>query len=164
MSVAILKLNPQRQETWRYNGHILLQEPTVRVIEARFNRADLPFHGITFRQNDRFVEIYYSDRWYNIFEIHDRDSDALKGWYCNICCPAEFSQEAIAFVDLALDLLVYPDGRQLVLDEDEFAALALAPDIQARARHALAELQTLFQQAGPGQPPDPAHAIRPVTL
>ena len=29
----------------------------------------------------------------------------------------------IRYVDLALDLLVFPDGRQLVLDEDEFEAL-----------------------------------------
>ena len=29
------------------------------------------------KRGDRFVETYYSARWYNIFEIHDRDDGAL---------------------------------------------------------------------------------------
>ena len=46
--------------------------------------------------------------------------------------------------NVALDLLVFPDGRQEVLDEDEFAALNLDADDQHSARAALAELQALF--------------------
>ncbi len=51
--------------------------------------------------------------------------------------PAEFSDGKIAYIDLALDLLVYPDGRYLILDEDEFEALALPHEQQAKARQAL---------------------------
>jgi predicted RNA-binding protein associated with RNAse of E/G family len=46
---------------------------------------------------------------------------------------------------LALDLLVYPDGGQLVLDEDEFIALPLSPAVRTAARQALAELRNHFQ-------------------
>jgi hypothetical protein len=42
--------------------------------------------------------------------------------------------------------LVFPDGRQLVLDEDEFESLELAPDVSQKARRALAELQQLFEE------------------
>ena len=42
----------------------------------------------TLRRGDRFIETYYTDRWYNIFEIHAREDDRLKGWYCNIAKPA----------------------------------------------------------------------------
>ena len=52
----------------------------------------------------------------------------------------------LSYVDLALDLLVFPDGSQLVLDEDEFAALNLSPSEQAAARQALAELQSSFSE------------------
>ncbi len=35
--------------------------------------------------------------------------------------------DCLSYVDLALDLLVFPDGRQFVLDEDEFLKLDLSP-------------------------------------
>ena len=49
----------------------------------------------------------------------------------------------MSYVDLALDLLVYPDGRQLVLDEDEFQALSLDTATHVKAQAALNELQRL---------------------
>ena len=147
-TVDILKLNHTGREVWRYTGTLLASRPEARIIEAHFNRDDLPFHGIVLGRGDRFVEIYYNDRMYNIFEIHDRADDRLKGWYCNVCRPAEFRPGAIAYVDLSLDLLVFPDGRQLVLDEDEFAiqALELEAEEIKNARAALLALQELFKQ------------------
>ena len=146
--IIVIKLNTQRQETWRYEGRILAQDQNSILIEALFNRPDLDFHGVTLRKNDRFIERYFSDRWYNIFEIHDRDDDRLKAWYCNVTTPAEISPNQISYVDLALDLFVYPDGNYLVLDQDEFQALDLDPDIQVQAQHALA---ALIQIARAGQ-------------
>lgn len=135
--VTVIKLNPDREETWRYEGRILSQQPQTILIEARFNRSTLLFHGITLQENDRFLERYYEDRWYNLFEIHDRDNDALKGWYCNVTTPAEFSDGEIAYIDLALDVLVYPNGKYLILDEDEFNVLALPQKQRAKALEAL---------------------------
>lgn len=144
--VIVAKLNLQREETWRYEGRILKSQPNSLLIEAFFNRKDLPFHGITLKQHDRFVERYYSDRWYNIFEIHSREDDHLKGWYCNVTRPAEFSPGKIAYVDLALDLLVYPNGEYLVLDEAEFKQLLLDPPTRENARQGLHELIELVNQ------------------
>ena len=80
---------------------------------------------ITLKRNDRFVETFYSDRWYNIFEIYDRDDDHFKGWYCNIGKPAIIEDDFVSYVDLALDLWVSADGTQTVLDEDELEELNL---------------------------------------
>ena len=143
--VIVKKLNPAGQETWRYSGRVLERSANRLVLEAEFNRDDLPFHEIVLRRGDRFVETFYADRWYNVFAIHDIDDDRLKGWYCNISYPAEFGDGIISYIDLALDLLVYPDGRQLVLDEDEFNALALPPEVQQRVRQALEELEASFK-------------------
>lgn len=143
-SIQVIKLDIQRQETWRYTGRVLRRWPNAVLLEARFNRDDIPFHGILLGRDDRFVEIFYADRWYNIFEIHDREDNRLKGWYCNVTMPAEIENGRVAYVDLALDLLVYPDGRQLVLDEDEFAALQLPEDVRQKARDALKQLQRRF--------------------
>ncbi len=143
-SITVRKLNPAGQETWRYTGCVLEQHADRVVLEALFNRDDIPFHEILLRRGDRFVETFHSDRWYNVFEMYDCDDNHLKGWYCNIGYPAVIGDGSVSYIDLALDLLVYPDGRQLVLDEDEFEVLALAPDVHQRARQALEELQASF--------------------
>lgn len=144
--VMVVKLDLSRHEKWRYPGRLLKHGGTALLVEAHFNRDDLPFHGIVLGRGDRFVELFFTDRWYNIFEIHDRSDDHLKGWYCNVCMPAEWKTGQVSYVDLALDLLVYEDGRQLVLDEDEFDALLLEPQQRDQARAALTDLQNLFSE------------------
>jgi len=142
--VVVIKRNIDGQETWRYDGRILERGQNWLLLEAFFNRQDTPFQGIILARGDRFLETYYSDRWYNIFEIHDRLSGDLKGWYCNVTRPALFEETQVSYIDLALDLLVYPDQTQLVLDEDEFARLPIDPSTRQKALAALQELQTLF--------------------
>jgi predicted RNA-binding protein associated with RNAse of E/G family len=143
-NVVVIKLNPERQETWRYSGRVLEQSEEVILVEAFFNREDIQFHGILMRKGDRFLEKYFLHRWYNIYEIHDRDDNRIKGWYCNISEPAEVVDNHISYVDLALDLLVYPNGTQLVLDEDEFTALQISGAARKIAVAALEELKVQF--------------------
>ena len=147
--VRVLKLNTAGKVTWQYEGRILSRLPHVVVLEALFNRPDLPFQDVVFRQGDRFVERFYTDRWYNIFEIHDVDDDHLKGWYCNVGRPAVVTDATVSYIDLALDLWVASSGRQTVLDEDEFEALMLPPDDRRQALSALQALQALFESKQP---------------
>ncbi len=147
--VLVVKRNLGREVVWQYRGRILHRDATSVTLEAYFNRSDMPFLDVVLKQGDRYVETYYSDRWYDIFEIYDRDTAKLKGWYCNVTRPAKISETTISYVDLALDLWVAPDGRQTVLDEDEFAALALPPPERDEARRALAQLQRLFDKQRP---------------
>lgn len=146
MKITIIKQNPAGEETWRYPGSILKRDEKSLVIEAFFDREDLDFHGMCLCYGDRFVETYFFERWYNIFEIHDRTDDRLKGWYCNVCSPAVEKDGLLMYRDLALDLLVFPNGSQLVLDEDEFAALMISPTEQKTALAALAELEAIFRE------------------
>ena len=104
-SITVRKLNPAGQETWRYTGRVLERHAGRIVLEAEFNRDDTPFHEIMLRSGDRFVETFYTDRWYNVFEIHDRDDHRLKGWYCNIGQPAVIEEETVAYIDLALSVI-----------------------------------------------------------
>lgn len=144
MNITIIKKNILGEETWRYQGQVLNHDSVSVVLEAYFNRPDMPFHEITLKQGDRFIEIYFTNRWYNVFKIYDRDENDLKGWYCNLSYPARIEQKEdgwmVSYVDLALDLLVYPDGRQVILDEDEFMELPLSPEDRNQVQQALAEL------------------------
>jgi len=139
--ITVLKLNERGVEVFRYSGTLVGKQGTSLTLEAYFERSDIQFFGLTFREGDRFIETYYSDRWFNIFEIHDAGDDHLKGWYCNITRPARIDQGHIYAEDLALDLLVYPDGRVQVLDEDEFEEIALGESDRKNALSALEELK-----------------------
>ena len=143
-TITVIKKDAQGNETFRYSGLVLERSPECVRLEARFNRDEVPVEDILLRRNDRFVETFYTQRWYNIFEIHDRQDDSLKAWYCNVGYPAELEVGFVSYRDLALDLLVYPDGRQVILDEDEFAELDIRSEIRQRALTALGELQEYF--------------------
>ena len=145
--LEVIKQNSLGIEVWRYAGTVVEKTENVLLLEAYFNRSDLPFHGLVLREGDRYLEVYFTDRWYNIFEIHDRTNDDLKCWYCNVTSPAVVNDGIVAYRDLALDLLVYPDGSQLVLDEDEFAALQV-PDEERKSAGCPGRVEKSFQQPG----------------
>jgi len=88
MQITVIKNDHEGAEVWRYYGTVLARGSGWVKLEARFNRPDrvTPYH--TFRQGDRFIEWFYENRWYSIFEMHDVDDDRLVGWYCNISRPA----------------------------------------------------------------------------
>mgnify|MGYP001033217830 CR=1 FL=1 len=149
MKITVLKKNLAGEVTWQYEGVVLRREPNFVVLEALFNRPDTSFMDIVLKENDRFVETFYSDRWYNIFEIHDRDDGRVKGWYCNVGMPALIEDGVVSYVDLALDLWVSVDGRQTVLDEDEFAELDLDNEVREGAQKGLDELKRYFETKNP---------------
>ena len=144
MNVKVQKRNPAGEVTYEYNGVLLHRDERSLVLEAPFDRDDMTFQDVVFKTGDRFVEYYYTDRWYNIFAVHDRDDDRLKGWYCNIGKPAVFEDSTVSYIDLALDLWVSTSGKQTVLDQDEFEALELSEELRTGALKGLEELQQLF--------------------
>lgn len=138
---TICKLDHEGRETWRYSGTIIERGVTWAKVEAYFNRPDLNAGYVVFREGDRFIEWYYTDRWYNIFEIYDVADDHLKGYYCNITRPAIIGPGKISWPDLALDVWIDLKGNIQVLDEVEFAALPLDEMTQSSARRAVEELR-----------------------
>ena len=142
--IKVQKKNPAGEVTYEYEGLLLSRDEHSIVLEALFDRADMPFMDVVFQTGDRFVEYYYTDRWYNIFAVHDREDGKIKGWYCNIGEPAVFEDGVVSYVDLALDLWVSTDGNQTVLDEDEFEELELNEELRVGALRGLEELKQLF--------------------
>ena len=149
MKIKVQKKDLDGKVLIEYEGEELSRDEHSIKLEALFTREDMPFMEVVFKKGDRFVEYYYSDRWYNIFAIYDRDDGRIKGWYCNIGMPAVIVGGIVSYVDLALDLWVSVDGKQTVLDEDEFQALHLSDELTTGAFNGLSELKLLFKNNRP---------------
>jgi len=148
--ITVRKLNVNGEQVWSYSSVMLERGPNYVRLEARFSRETIDLDYTVFEKGDRFVEWHFSDRWYNVFEVHSARDDRIKGWYCNVTKPAAIEEGAVSAIDLALDVWIGPDGSIRVLDEDEFAALDLA---EADRRAALAALEELRSMARERRPP-----------
>jgi uncharacterized protein len=153
-TITVIKNNHLGEPTWQYQGSVIEQGDNYVCLRAYFDRqgADLGF--VTFKRGDLFIEWFFSDRWYNIFQVHDGDSDSIKGWYCNITRPASIRDDTITADDLELDLWVMPNGTVMLLDEKEFSDLNLPTDERMAALRAI---QTIRQDAAERK--GPFHAI-----
>jgi protein associated with RNAse G/E len=144
--ITIHKLDQQGIEVWRYSGRILERSDHSISLEAHFSCGPVVVSRLKIYPGDRSVEVFYDNRWYNIFAIHDQQHDRLKGWYCNITRPARIEANDIYSEDLALDLIVYPDGKWDIVDEEEYAALELSAYERQQVDQALGELKILVKQ------------------
>jgi uncharacterized protein len=140
-NITIRKLNHEGRETWHYTGVVLERTATCVQLEAFFNRDDSDAGYVVFRRGDRFIEWFYSDRWYNIFQIHDVRDKQVKGWYCNLTRPAVLEADTISSEDLALDMWIDPAGKILMLDEDEFADLPIDASTRQQVLQAAEDLR-----------------------
>jgi protein associated with RNAse G/E len=120
----VRKLRPDGSEAFAWPGIVLRKDDEGIVLRAEFNVDVVEREFVTLRRGDIFIESYYWDRCYNIFEISSADG-SFKGWYCNLGLPPRLDPEAggISYVVLALDVCANPDGTFVVLDEEELAAL-----------------------------------------
>ncbi len=140
--ILVRKLNYEDRETWHWSGKLVERRDGIMVIDAIFNAPPRDLGYMKLEGTDLFHEYYYADRWFNIFQVFGADG-TLKGWYCNICKPARFRNHQIDFVDMVLDVFVYPDGRTLVLDQEEFQEKAeslYSPEDAHRAEEAVTQL------------------------
>jgi predicted RNA-binding protein associated with RNAse of E/G family len=144
-TLRVIKRNAAGQPVWEYAGVLDSFDGVTLCLVAFFDVSDRDDGYFVWQRGDRFVEFYYTDRWYNVFQIFDRTSGALRGWYCNLTRPAVIEAGLVAWDDLGLDVFVYPDGRLLLLDEDDFRALPLTPSERAAAEAGLAQLQAAAQ-------------------
>ncbi len=142
-TLTVRKILYDGQPSYTWSGQVIESYGEYLVLRALFERGPRDLGYMILEPGDLFVEFYYHDCWFNIFQIYAADG-RLKGWYCNIGRPPTIDSGELHYVDLALDLFVYPDGTELVLDEDEFEELRQTiyqPDDVTGALAGLAELR-----------------------
>jgi len=147
--VAVHKLNTQGTDAISYEAELESVLPNGVRLAARWTRPPLALGYTTFETGDHFTEWFFTDLWYNIFDIAS-SRGRHKGWYCNIAEPALIALPILSSRDLLLDLWVNNDYTMQVLDEEEFAAdRFLTPEMRALALQGLDELRTRVEQRQP---------------
>ncbi len=143
--VIIVKQNPLGEAKIRYSGEIVKHLSHGVVVQANWTLPARDLGYTIFEPGDQFTEYYYTDRWFNIFDIA-RSNGTRKGWYCNVAEPARIHDARIEQIDLLLDVWVSPRGEPLLLDEDEFTAdTTLTQDQRVGAQQGLKALLHLIE-------------------
>lgn len=138
--ITVVKLNPVGEPKIHYTGEIVRHLTNGVVISAFWRHPPKDLGYTCFEPGDHFTEYYYTDCWYNIFDIASASGER-KGWYCNIAEPALIFDNRIEQVDLLLDVWVDQHGVPLVLDEDEFDAdTTMSEEQRLGARQGLRDL------------------------
>jgi hypothetical protein len=55
---------------------------------------------------------FWQDRWYNVMRCDRPKGGGLEYYYCNVTTPAVYDGETVRYVDLDLDVRVYPAASQ----------------------------------------------------
>jgi len=84
-------------------------------------KNDLYFHGIDLKKGDISYGFFWIDKPYVIYEWFDSNGNLLC-IYINVANDITFLIDKICWKDLIIDILLYPDGKFIVLDEDELLA------------------------------------------
>lgn len=145
----VIKRDAQGHDKLAYSGRLVEQNARFICIEAVFTLPDRDLGYIHLQRGDIFREWFYIGRWFNIFRVQDAASKRVKGWYCNITRPPVIAPQQVAADDLGLDVFVWPDGRALLLDEDEFTRLNLPPAEQRAAWEAVDIIKEMAQARRP---------------
>lgn len=115
-----------------YDG-ALKRSWTCDLVESRPNSIEL--HGSfaepivhpnlgTVEAGTVSKEKFYFDRWYNYF-VFENKAGILRNYYINICLPPEIGYRTIDYVDLDIDIVLWPNGEISTLDMDEFESNAV---------------------------------------
>lgn len=148
--VIVEKRDENGQKGVRYSGQLVTRGSNFICLHALFRYGDTDRGNIRMRVGDIFTEWFYSDRWYNIFRVQHGVTGELRGFYCNITRPATIRLDRVWSDDLALDCTVNQAGEMVILDEDEYQALALDSTEDMEVRAALSEIrERVARREGP---------------
>jgi protein associated with RNAse G/E len=140
----------------KYDGHIrrswsgglVSQTDTHLIVVGRFG-ADVRHSDLGLIPKGTIsFEHFWLDRWYNVFRFYGPDG-AFHSHYCNITMPPTFENNVLDYVDLDIDLILWPDGRVEVLDQDDFERNTIKfnypNEFRPRVEAAVAELTGMIE-------------------
>ncbi len=129
-----------------YPVDVLRWRPCHVIVSGVFG-PEVEGRSPIFRPGDVTAEFFWTKRWWNVIAGYDPTSGDLRGYYCNVAKTPRWTaapDPVIAYTDLDLDLVTFPDGRTELHDEDEFVTYAArysyTPRTIDRARRTVDEI------------------------
>lgn len=149
-NLTVHKCDHKGNDVFAYPATILQHDEQKMVIRASFtSHKDYNIAGLELKNGDKCIEVFYFHRWFNIFEVYAGKSEQIRGWYCNITKPAIYQDNHLYYSDLALDVIAFHDGRQVVVDEEQFMQLPLDESTRHKAKSELQQLRQLLKTEVP---------------
>ena len=150
-SLMVVKLAPDGSEVTRYPGVVLASPapaPWLGVAAQWVNRR-VDLDGLAFIPGDTLHEYFSPNDRFNVFAVF-APTGRWRGWYANVTYPARLNAATdpptLSWHDLYVDVVVLPDGRVVIRDEDELAAAGLAKRDPALHTTILATRDTILEQ------------------
>lgn len=127
-----------------WNAGLVRYEPPLIELIGKFD-FDVEHSALGHLKRDTVShEYFWLDRWYNIFNFYE-PSGEFRNYYLNLTMPPTFGDGVLDYVDLDIDILVWPDGRFDVLDVEDFDANAREFGYPDDVKHKIdLELETLL--------------------
>lgn len=162
-TVDSLCIDGTRKRSWSCT--VLQADEGSLILEGVFEH-DVEHRDLgVIARGTRSVEYFPAGKWFSVF-IFYRPDGQLRNFYCNICLPIKVIEDRIEMVDLDIDIVVWPDGRVQVLDEDDYAEnvarLFFSESIQLGVNDAVSELMELISTRSWIFAELPAAAVIPV--
>lgn len=152
--VALYHARTGDRPRFSYPVRVLRWRPCHLIVSGVFG-PEVEGRSPIFRPGDVTAEFFWRDRWWNVIAGYDAASGDLRGYYCNVAKTPRWHVEpepTVAYTDLDLDLVIFPDGRVELHDEDEFITYAArynySPRITERARRTVDELRAHVERRG----------------
>ena len=137
----------------KYNGTLRDEYETTLYAETAetitlFSVPGLPYFdhrkGAWFSADDGLLEIYFKQRWYNVWHICEQYSQ-INQVYINLAMPATLQGDTLTWIDLDLDYRVHLDDSVERLDQADFDQnshhMRYPPDLIAQVHAACREVE-----------------------
>jgi protein associated with RNAse G/E len=107
VTVNSRKYDLKIRKSWQC--HLIERDDSLLTLVGEFD-SDISHAGLgSIARGTMSKEYYWLDRWYNVFHFCEPDG-SFRNFYCNITMPPKFEDLVIDYVDLDLDVIVWPDG------------------------------------------------------
>lgn len=143
----------------KYDGHIrrswkgglIHESQDLLILVGKFHEEVKHNDLGNIRAGTVSFEHFWFDRWYNVFRFHEPDGK-LKAYYANIAMPPTFENGIIDYVDLDIDVVVWPDRRVEILDRDDFennkVKYGYSKDVIQQAEKGLTKVLAIIESNG----------------
>ncbi len=131
-----------------WNARLIEQSNSLLIFVGKFEEEISHRYLGVIRRGTISYEFYWLNRWYNVFRFHEPDG-GLRNFYCNVNMPPKFENDVLDYIDLDIDILVWKDFSQQILDVEEFEenakSFSYSDNLREKVRASLSELSSLIE-------------------